>query len=141
MTTGKSKGASGGAPGKKLLVVDDEPSFGDLVARIAQRQGILTQIARTGKDFQKQFKKLKPDICVIDIVMPELDGFELVDWLGVQDHTCPLIFVTGRRPEYIRQAATLAKTAGLTVAGTLEKPLSADALVDAINSCGDAKLA
>ena len=119
---------------KKLLVVDDEPSFGKLVSTIASKHGLDVRIAQSGAEFQKLFKEFLPDIAVIDIVMPELDGFELADWLGKQKHTCALIFITGNRPDYVRQAAILAETAGLKVLATLHKPLDVKELITAIEA-------
>lgn len=120
---------------KTLLVVDDEPTFGKLVFEVAEKHGLKATIATSGEDFQTVYIKDEPEIVVVDIVMPELDGFELIHWLAEQTHKCPVIFMTGNQPEYVRQAATLAKTAGLTVAGTLHKPLKADHLTDAIERC------
>lgn len=122
-------------PKKTLLVVDDEPTFGKLVYEVAEKHGLAASITTSGEDFQSAYANDKPEIAVIDIVMPELDGFELVTWLAEQDHKCPLIFMTGKEPDYVRQAATLAKTSGLTVAGTLHKPLEAKDLTDAIERC------
>lgn len=120
---------------KTLLVVDDEPTFGKLVFEVAEKHGLSASIATSGEEFQTAFAKDKPEIAVIDIVMPELDGFELIHWLADQEHKCPLIFMTGNEPDYVRQASTLATTAGLTVAGTLHKPLKSSDLTDAIENC------
>lgn len=120
---------------KTLLVVDDEPTFGKLVYEVAEKHGLTASIATSGHDFQTAYVSDSPEIAVIDIVMPELDGFELIDWLAEQKHKCPIVFMTGNKPDYLGQAATLAKTAGLTVAGTLLKPLKASDLTDVIELC------
>lgn len=119
---------------KTLLVVDDEPTFGTLVFEVAERHGFDASIATTSGDFQSAYTKDRPGIAIIDMVMPELDGFELINWLVGQEHKCPLIFMTGHQPEYVQQAATLAKTAGLDVAGTLCKPFKARELSDVIEN-------
>lgn len=120
---------------KTLLVVDDEPSFGNLVSEVAKQIGLAPEATHSGKAFQTAFVEHEPAMAVIDIVIPDMDGFELIKWLAKQDHKCPLIFITGNNPAYVEQAASLADVAGLTVAGTLRKPFSASELSTTLAKC------
>jgi two-component system OmpR family response regulator len=65
----------------KVLVVDDEESFTDLVSRIVEKHGLTVRTASSADEFEDIFFEFEPQVAVIDIVMPERDGFELIDWL------------------------------------------------------------
>ena len=63
---------------KRLLVVDDEPEFGELVRKVATGLGYEARATTTGHAFQTAYHELHPTHIVMDMVMPEMDGNELV---------------------------------------------------------------
>ena len=104
---------------KRLLVVDDEPEFGELVARVAA-------------DLQSAYHELHPTLVVLDMVMPEMDGNELVLWLMEQHYAADLIIITGYSPEYAKDAQLLAEFKGLHSVTTLAKPIRLAKLREAL---------
>ena len=80
---------------KRLLVVDDEPEFGDLVARVATDLGYETRVTTNGRDFQNAFHELQPTLVVLDMVMPEMDGIELARKAAELDPDLKIMFITG----------------------------------------------
>src|SRR5688500_11911797 len=61
-----------------LLIVDDDPAIRKLLARIAQRQGFDVDTARDGIDALEKFEKKNYQIAIVDLMMPRLSGYELV---------------------------------------------------------------
>ena len=109
---------------KRLLVVDDEPEFGELVARVATGLGYETRVTTNGRDFQSAFHELQPTLVVLDMVMPGMDGNELLLWLLQQGYASDLVITTGYNPDYASDAKTLAEFNGLRAVTTLVKPFS-----------------
>jgi CheY-like chemotaxis protein len=69
---------------KRLLIVDDEPRFATFVERVAEPLGYEVEVTNHGRDFQAAYRRKRPDVVVIDMVMPDIDGNELVLWLVEQ---------------------------------------------------------
>ena len=108
---------------KRLLVVDDEPEFGEFVRKVAVDLGYEVQVTTNGREFQRAYDTFKPTTVVLDMVMPELDGNELVLWLMQQQYSSDLIIITGYSPDYAKDAKRLAEFKGLRSVTTLTKPI------------------
>ena len=66
---------------KKILIVDDEPEICELISQHLKRKGIDTKKAYDGKKALQIVKKTKPDLIILDVLMPKMDGFELLQYL------------------------------------------------------------
>jgi DNA-binding response OmpR family regulator len=80
-----------------ILVVEDEPSIGNMCQRVLTREGLEVEIAVNGSLAQDMIRKKHYDICLIDIRTPKMSGAELYEWLQkeypqVANH---VIFTTG----------------------------------------------
>ena len=117
---------------KRLLIVDDEPRFAAFVGRVAEPLGYDVEITNHGRDFQSAYKRDRPDIVVIDMVMPDIDGNELVLWLVEQRCAADIIIITGYHPDYAVNARLLAEFKGLRSVATLSKPVSVNRLRNAL---------
>ncbi len=111
-------------PEKRLLIVDDEPKFSAFVGKVARPLGFNVEITNHGRDFMEAYARERPDVVVIDMVMPEIDGNELVLWLVQQGCTADIIIITGFSPQYAVNARLLAEYKGLTSVQTLSKPVT-----------------
>ena len=60
----------------KVLLAEDDRDFGNILAQYVTINGFDVNLARDGKEAWESFKNDKPDICVLDVMMPEMDGFE-----------------------------------------------------------------
>ena len=108
---------------KRLLVVDDEPEFGEFVRKVATDIGYDVRVTTNGRAFQAAYQELQPTTVVLDMVMPEMDGNELVLWLMQQGYASELIIITGYSPDYAKDAKLLAEFKGLRSVSTLNKPV------------------
>ena len=118
---------------KRLLVVDDEPEFGELVRKVAVGLGYEARVATSGREFQDAYRAMNPTMIVMDMVMPEMDGNELVLWLMEQRYAAHLIIITGYSPDYAKDARVLAEFNGLQSVTTLTKPIGLAKLREALS--------
>lgn len=66
----------------KILIIDDDPFILDMYVLKFKETGFQVEIARDGKDGLQKIKTLKPDLVLLDIVMPQADGFEVLQSLN-----------------------------------------------------------
>lgn len=110
--------------GEHLLIVDDEGNLRSMLSAALRHHGFTVTEAENGRQALEQVAKEHPDLLVLDVMLPELDGFEVCRRLRSDgDHT-PVLFLTARD-------GTEDKVRGLTLGGDdyLQKPFSLDELV------------
>ncbi|MDO5080868.1 response regulator transcription factor [Buchananella hordeovulneris] len=84
-----------GSPAR-VLVVDDEASLSDLLAQALSYQGWETATANTGFEAVTMARTLRPDVVVLDVQMPGLDGLETLERLRKENPRLPVLFLTAR---------------------------------------------
>ena len=87
----------------RILIVEDEPSIAEVVALYLRRSGYEVIFAKDGLEAQNEIESHSPDLIVLDLMLPIVDGFELTRWLRDQSDT-PIIMLTARRDEVDRIA-------------------------------------
>lgn len=80
----------------KVLVVDDEDNISFLVASALRREGMEVKTAATGRDALEQAIGWRPDAIVLDVMLPDLDGFSVMRRLRDGGYTVPVVFLTAR---------------------------------------------
>lgn len=113
----------------RVLVVDDEPNIVDVVAMALRFQGFAVESAGTGADALAKVSAFKPQLIVLDVMLPDMEGFDVAKRLGAQHARVPIIYLTARD-------ATEDKIRGLTLGGDdyVTKPFSLEELVARIRS-------
>ena len=108
----------------RILVVDDEPNIVDVVAMALRFQGFEVDTAGTGRDALTAVERFRPQVMVLDVMLPDMEGFEVAERLGAQRGHVPIIFLTARD-------ATEDKLRGLSIGGDdyVTKPFSLEELV------------
>lgn len=103
----------------RVLVVDDEPSIVDAVATSLRYEGFEVDEASTGRAALSSAQERAPDLIVLDVMLPDLDGLEVTRRLRADGIRVPILFLTARD-------AVEDKIAGLTVGGDdyVTKPFS-----------------
>jgi DNA-binding response OmpR family regulator len=84
-----------------ILIVEDEPSIAEVVGLYLKRAGYQVIFAQDGIEAQDKIETESPDLIVMDLMLPIVDGFELTRWLRAQNDT-PIIMLTARRDEVDR---------------------------------------
>lgn len=118
---------------KHLLIVDDERDFGEFVRTVAETMGYTVKVTEKAADFQKSYITNPPTNIILDMVMPGVDGVELINWLAVEKCTAKIIVVTGFNPRYIELAEDLGGAKGLAHITTLTKPVALTDLRQALS--------
>jgi len=80
----------------RVLVVDDEPSITDAVATALRYEGFETREVATGRTAETAIDEFRPDLIVLDVMLPDLDGFEIARRLRDGRHRTPVIFLTAK---------------------------------------------
>lgn len=123
---------------RHLVVIDDDPGTGRLFRRIAEGEGYEVHLAPSALEARAVLAEVRPDVIILDMVMPDMDGIEMVRWLGDQGYAAGLILVSGFAATYMKAAATLARARGMEEVRILEKPVSVEELRNAIGQVGGA---
>jgi DNA-binding response OmpR family regulator len=80
----------------KVLIAEDDRDFGNILAQYVSISGFTVKHAHDGKEAWEMFQADKPDICVLDVMMPEMDGFTLAEKIKETDRDIPVIFLTAK---------------------------------------------
>jgi DNA-binding response OmpR family regulator len=122
----------------KILVVDDDPDILEAVALILESQGYEVVTARDGIEGLANLKAEQPDLMILDLMMPKMDGFavckELQDprWSKYKD--MPILILTSVREEASRRRYELETGLELDVDDYVEKPMSPDVLLKRVST-------
>ena len=108
----------------RVLVVDDEPNIRELVQVALKFHGCAVTTGATGNDALRLAERDQPDLIVLDVMLPDIDGFEVCRRLRAGDNEVPIIFLTARD-------TTSESITGLALGGDdyITKPFSVEALV------------
>ena len=110
--------------GPRVLVVDDEENIRDLIAMGLRYEGFEVQTEDNGRAALNAVPAFRPDLIVLDVMMPDLDGFEVCRRLQADGERAPVIFLTARK-------GMEDKLTGLTIGGDdyLTKPFGFEELL------------
>lgn len=80
----------------RVLVVDDEVAITDLLALAVEYEGWQVQAAHTGFEALQLVLSFKPDLIVLDIMLPDIDGFDVLSRLRSTGNNIPVLFLTAK---------------------------------------------
>ena len=112
----------------RLLLVDDEPALADFIANAARECGFEPIVTANDEQFREHFLGERPDMVVLDLGMPGMDGVELLRFLAAEDYRSPVLIVSGFDRRVLESAFRLGEALGLTMVGPLEKPMRLEEL-------------
>jgi two-component system OmpR family response regulator len=108
----------------RVLVVDDEPSIVDVISMALRHQGFGVAVAADGNQALAQVRSWRPHVLVLDVMLPDMDGFEVARRLSAEHAGVPILFLSARDN-------TADKVRGLTTGGDdyVTKPFSLEELL------------
>jgi two-component system OmpR family response regulator len=120
---------NGTTTARRVLVVDDEPNIVDVIGMALRFQGFAVESAATGHEAIAKVGDFKPDLMVLDVMLPDMEGFDVAERLGAGPSRVPIVFLTAKD-------ATEDKIRGLTLGGDdyMTKPFSLEELIARIRS-------
>ena len=117
------------ADGPKILIVDDEPNIRDLLTTSLRFAGFAVRAVATGAQTISAVLEEEPDLILLDVMLPDINGFGVTKRLRASGYSCPILFLTAKD-------TTEDKIQGLTVGGDdyVTKPFSLDEIVARIRA-------
>jgi len=107
----------------RILVVDDEPNIADLLSAALSFEGYQVGVASTGAEAMEQVRTFRPNLVMLDVMLPDFDGTEVCRRLRNQGEQMPIVFLTARD-------ATQEKVEGLSMGDDyVTKPFSIEELM------------
>lgn len=114
---------------KNILLVEDDPNLGEVLNAFLEMEGFTVSLARDGEEGYEKFTKSKYNICLLDVMLPKMDGFSLGKMIRKKDKDIPIIFLTAK-------SLKEDKLKGFDLGGDdyITKPFDEDELVRRINA-------
>ncbi|MCK5743723.1 MAG: response regulator [Caldisericia bacterium] len=122
---------SSNSKNKKVLVVEDELAIAKLIKYVLENSNFEVTLVHEGKDALEKVKTFSPDIMVLDLMLPVMSGFEILEYLGDKKllDDLPVIVLTCRGQEEDK-----VKAMRLGASEFMTKPFSPSGLVAVLNS-------
>lgn len=118
----------------KLLILDDDELTGETIRNVAEYAGMSVQVTTNATAFFNLLKEWEPSHIALDLIMPEMDGVEVLGALGEQNITAKIIITSGVGQQVLQAAARSAAAHGLNIVGILPKPFNPKAFRELIDS-------
>jgi len=115
-----------------ILLAEDEPALGQIIKESLETRGFKVLLCENGELAYTTYKTEKPQLLVLDVMMPKKDGFTLAKEIRMEDDNIPIIFLTAK-------SQTQDVVEGFTIGGNdyLKKPFSIEELIVRINNLLD----
>ena len=123
---------SRGTARMRIAIVDDEPLMANLVSDMLSSTAVDTELFYLAADFLKSREIFSFDTLILDLSLPDIDGFELMDRIAPMGLACSLVLMTGHAQAALQASSLYAKGIGLDVRAAICKPFSRDELLMAI---------
>jgi CheY-like chemotaxis protein len=120
----------------KVLLVDDDPDIRDVVTMLLESKGYETVTACDGIEFLAALRAEEPDLMIIDLLMPKMDGFavlkELEDGRWSKYRHIPILILSSVREEASRRRYELETALEFNVDDYVEKPINPEVLLERV---------
>jgi EAL domain-containing protein (putative c-di-GMP-specific phosphodiesterase class I) len=113
-----------GADGRRVLILDDDEAIGATIAMIARGAGLDAVAFRDPAAFLDAIDRKTPSHIVLDLVMPGIDGIEILRRLAAAGCPAAVIIISGLGPRVLDAARRLAQQQGLNLVGVMPKPFT-----------------
>ena len=118
---------------KKLLVVDDQSGITRVVEMIARQLGLNVRSLNSSAQATETFIAFKPDILMLDMIMPEKDGIDVLNEILLTGYPVKVVLTSGFSESYLRLAEGVAKFHDNPNVSVLRKPFRREELMDLLS--------
>ncbi|MFA5490606.1 MAG: response regulator, partial [Candidimonas sp.] len=112
------------------MVIDDDDLVGQLVVEAAQQVGFSALAVQDFEALKVQVDAAEPDVMVLDLVLPNVDGIQVLRFLADRGCKSKIWLLSGFDPKVVQTAERLGVSLGLNIVGALNKPVSVTTLKD-----------
>jgi DNA-binding response OmpR family regulator len=109
----------------KVLIVEDESEIATTIAEVLDFEGYRVAVAKDGVHAFEELPRFKPDLILLDLMMPRMNGFEVLERLREERNTVPVVVVSANQGY---------EAEDLQVAGKVRKPVGLQQLLDAVTA-------
>lgn len=109
---------------KRLLSVDDDEEILAIIREVAVDLGFAVEVLSESARFMTTYVKMKPHVITLDVMMPDLDGIEIIQWLNDVDARAAIIIISGAGPMFMHFGRKLAEVRGSLRTTLLAKPFT-----------------
>jgi EAL domain-containing protein (putative c-di-GMP-specific phosphodiesterase class I) len=113
-----------------LVGLDDDADIGDLIRGIGGRAGFSVTTSTMAATFKESLRQLRPDVVVLDLQMPGMDGVQMLRWLADQAVEAGVLLISGMDERTIASAEQFGISRGLRMLGALQKPFTAEEMLE-----------
>lgn len=106
----------------RLLVIEDDKRVADLVCVAADEVGFITKWAVGPSAIMTTYQSFKPDVIVLDVLMPEMDGLEVLQFLREEFSQAKIVILSGSEDNSRRITESMGQALGFQVVGNIPKP-------------------
>ena len=122
---------------KKLLVIDDQSGITKVVELIARQLGLNARSLNSSAQATETFIAFRPDILILDMIMPEKDGIDVLNEILLTGLPVKVVLTSGFSESYLRLAEGVAKFHDNPSVSILRKPFRRDELIDLLTRLAD----
>lgn len=117
--------------GEKILLVDDDPDFVEGARMVLEKADFEVVTASSGKECLERIKEARPDLIILDIMMPKKSGFEVCKELksNIEYNRIPVVMLTALKQKLSQTSYSIAEGLELEAEDYLEKPIEPKVLV------------
>ncbi len=115
---------------KTLLILDDDPQVGMVMKLVAESAGVAVRVVETPSDFFRTLNEWSPTHIALDLIIPEMDGVEVITRLSARNCPARIIITSGVGERVLEAARRSANEHGLKIAGILPKPFMSQTFRD-----------
>lgn len=126
-------------PASVVLVVDDRKDVADTLADMCRAMGHPAEVSAESVSIRILLERYRPAALIIDVMMPDQDGYEALKEIAAFDTALPVLLVTGYGDTWLRMGVTLGRAHGLSALQTASKPVRADTVRKFLASIGEPK--
>lgn len=108
---------------RRILVIDDEPDIGEFIRAVGQSCGYEVAVTSDAPSFKSAYDAHQPDLLVLDLTIPDVDGIELLTYLADRSSKSSILIVSGFGRSFLSVASRFGQLRGLKIVGTMGKPL------------------
>ncbi len=108
---------------RRLLVIDDEPDIAEYIGQVGKGLGYDVRVSSDVETFKASFEGFFPDVVVLDVIMPEIDGIELVKYLATCGCEARILVISGYAQRYLDNTKALGEAFGLRSVTAMAKPI------------------
>lgn len=117
-----------------VLLLDDDPSIAAVFCEMTELLGCQVKVITDPRKFKKTYLEMKPDVVMLDVVMPAIDGIELAQWVAKSESPADILIISGFNSLYSSAAIDVVKAHGNASVQALKKPLNLSVLECALES-------